>query len=320
MLFSKIIKKKFDAVLGRYDGDPAMRYDTVADFPELKAEAFDIPGDKNVTLKGAFYYYKEFQPEKLIVFDHGIGAGHLAYLREIDYLAKNGYTVYSYDHTGCVSTGGSGIHGFAQGINDLDHVLSALENDPRFQNVPRKIMGHSWGAYACMNVAHLHPEVTHIVSLAGFLSARTLVEQYIPKPFLKYSGEVMERERQHNPKYTDMDARETLKKTNAKLLHLQSEDDTMVKFDLSCGPLKEALKGRENTEFIIVNHKDHDPQRTVAAVTATAAMKEDLNHKNKKKQLTSEAQRDAFRKAYDWNKMEEQDPEIWNQILAFLNN
>ena len=189
MLFSKIIKKKFDAVLGRYDGDPAIRYGELSDFPELKSQSFDIAGDNNVTLKGYFYFYDEMDPERLIVFDHGIGAGHLAYLREIEYLAKNGYTVYSYDHTGCVSTGGTGILGFAQGVNDLDHVLTALKNDARFANVPRKIMGHSWGGYSAMNVAALHPEVTHIVSFAGFLSAKSLVEQYIPKPgMLFHSG------------------------------------------------------------------------------------------------------------------------------------
>ena len=318
MLFSKIIEKKFAAVLGRYDGDPAMRYDEPGDFPELKADSFDIQGDNGVLLKGFFYYYGQFQPEKLIVFDHGIGAGHLAYLKEIEYLAKSGYTVYSYDHTGCVSTGGSGILGFAQGVNDLDHVLTALQKDKRFAEVPRKIMGHSWGGYACMNAAALHPEVTHVVSLAGFLSARSLVEQYIPKAFLKYSDEVMDRERQHNPEYTDMDARDSMKKSKAKLLHLQSRDDIKVKFELGTAPLSEALKGRADTDFIILDHRNHDPQRTEAASAANTAMLRDMEQKRKKKQLTTAAQQEAFRNSYDWDLITQQDPEIWKKILAFL--
>ena len=318
MLFSKIIKKKFDAVLGRYDGDPAYHYDAVTDFPELSCQPFDIQGDRNVMLKGAFYYVGQLQPEKLIVFDHGIGAGHLAYLKEIAYLAKNGYTVYSYDHTGCVATGGTGIMGFAQGINDLDHVLTALQKDPRFSTVPRKVMGHSWGGYAAMNAAALHPEVTHVVSLAGFLSARSLVEQYIPKAFLKYSREVMDRERQHNPTYTDMDARDSLLHSQTRLLHLQSRDDVKVKFELCTDLLTTALAGRPHTEFVVVDHKNHDPQRTEAAAAANTAMLQELEQERKKHRLDTPAQQDAFRAAHDWDKITEQDPAIWNKILAFL--
>ena len=316
MLFSKIIKKKFDAVLGRYDGDPAYRYNTLSDFPDLSSQPFDILGDRGVQLKGAFYFVDRLQPEKLIVFDHGIGAGHLAYLNEIACLARSGYTVYSYDHTGCVSTGGTGILGFAQGVNDLDHVLTALRKDPRFSAVPRKLMGHSWGGYACMNVSALHPEVTHVVSLAGFLSARSLVEQYIPKAFLKYSDEVMDRERQHNPSYADMDARESLLKSRTRLLHLQSRDDSKVKFELCCEPLRAALAGRPHTEFIVVDRKNHDPQRTEAAAAANAAMLRALEQKRKK--LKTPAQQAAFRDAFDWDRITEQDPAIWKRILAFL--
>ena len=316
MLFSKIIKKKFDAVLGRYEGDPAMRYPALSDFPELKSQPFDIEGDRKVLLKGAFYYVGQLRPEKLIVFDHGIGAGHLAYLKEIDYLARNGCTVYSYDHTGCVSTGGTGILGFAQGINDLDHVLTALQKDPRFSAVPRKLMGHSWGGYASMNVSALHPEVTHVVSLAGFLSARSLVEQYIPKAFLKYSEEVMERERQHNPQYADMDARESLQKSQTRLLHLQSRDDIKVKFELGTEPLSAALAGRPHTEFVVVDRKNHDPQRTEAAAAANAAMLSALQ--KQKKSLNTSERLEAFRSIYDWDQITEQDPAIWQKILNFL--
>ena len=267
-------------------------------------------------LKGAFYYVGQLQPDKLIVFDHGIGAGHYAYLKEIDCLARNGYTVYSYDHTGCVATGGTGILGFAQGINDLDHVLTALQNDPRFSSVPRKLIGHSWGGYASMNVSALHPEVTHVVSLAGFLSARSLVEQYIPKAFLKYSGEVMDRERQHNPAYADMDARESLQKSQTRLLHLQSRDDSKVKFELGTEPLSAALAERPHTEFLVVDHKNHDPQRTEAAAAANAAMLADLQ--KQKKHLKTPAQQQAFQAAYDWDQITQQDPIVWQKILTFL--
>ena len=320
MLFSKIIEKKFAEVLGRYDGDPSIKYNHINDFENLKSETFDVKGDHNIMLKGKFYYYDEFKADKLIVFDHGIGAGHEAYLNEIEYLAKSGFSVYAYDHTGCALTMGEGILGFAQGINDLDHVLTTLKNDDRFKGLPLKIMGHSWGAYSCMNVCALHEEVSHVVSLAGFLSAKSLSEQYIPKAFLKYSKEVMDRERLHNPKYADMDAIDSLLKSKAKLLHLQSRDDVKVKFDLSCEIMMDKLKERPNTEFIVLDGHNHDPQRTKAAKIANEEMLNELNKLNKKNKLADKAAQESFKAKYNWNQIYEQDPEVWSKIINFLNN
>lgn len=316
MLFSKIIEKKFDAVLGRYDGEVGIKYPSQADFKELKYESYDILGDRNISLKGFFYYYGEFNANNLIVFDHGIGAGHFAYLNEINYLAKNGFTVYAYDHSGCALTKGEGILGFAQGVNDLDHVLNALNEDPRFKGQQRKLIGHSWGAYSCMNVTMLHSEVSHVVSLAGFISAKSLVEQYIPKAFLKYSKEVMDRERMHNPKYANLDARVSIKNSKAKLLHLQSHDDIKVKFELGCAALQEALADRKDTKFIILDHHNHDPQRTIEAEVANKAMLEALNKQRKK--LNSQAAINDFQAEFDWNLIYKQDDEVWAKILKFL--
>lgn len=169
-----------------------------------------------------------------------------------------------------------------------------------------------------MNVSALHPEVTHIVSLAGFLSARSLIEQYIPETFLKYSEEVMERERHNNPKYADMDARESLLKSQAKLLHLQSKDDTKVKFEMSYISLSEALKDRKNTELITLDQRNHDPQRTPKAASENMAMLQELDRKRKKKQLSSPSQQKAFQDTFDWNLIRQQDAESWNTILNFL--
>ena len=314
MIFSRIIRKKFDAVLGRYDGDPSRYYFSPADFPGIRAESFDVDGNHG-KLRGCFYSYGEPDSGRLIIFDHGIGAGHLAYFREIEVLARNGYTVYAYDHTGCVSSDGPGILGFAQGVNDLDHVVTAIRKDPRFCHSAVRVMGHSWGGYSAMNVVPFHPEITHVVSLAGFLSARALIEQYLPRFVMRYSAEVMARERQNNPGYADLDARESMKKSQAALLHLQSRDDRKVKYELCTPLLKEALRGRPKTQFIVVDHRNHDPQRTEEAAIAEAGMQCRL----KKEKPKTEAQQASFRQAQDWDLITRQDPVIWDQILKFLN-
>ena len=317
MLLSGIIRKKFDAVLGRYDGDPAQHNFTAEDFPDLKAEPFDVRGSQGMLI-GYLYYYGLPNRDRLIVFDHGIGAGHRAYLREIELLAQNGYTVYSYDHTGCVESDGPGILGFAQGVNDLDHVLTAIRQEPRLSGSGVRVIGHSWGGYSAMNAAALHPEVTHVVSLAGFLSARALVEQYLPDFAMKYSDEVMERERRINPEYADMDARESMKKSKAALLHIQSQDDPKVRFELSSQLLSDALPGRGKTIFIALDGRGHDPQRTRAAAAARTRMQTRLDTLRKKGKLEMPQEREKFRKSQDWDLITQQDELIWGRILEFL--
>lgn len=319
MLFSNIIKKKFDAVLGRYDGDPAIFYFSGNDFPAINRIQFDIKGSQGI-LRGYFYFCDELDFDRVVIFDHGIGAGHMAYMKEIEFLTKNGYTVYSYDHTGCVESDGDGILGFSQGINDLDRVVRTLKLDPRLSRKPIKIIGHSWGAYSAMNAVALHPQITHVVSLAGFLSAKALIEQYLPKFVMRYSSEVMGRERQLNPLYADMDARESLVNSGAKFLHLQSEDDTKVKYELCTPILEEALKNRKNTEFITLNNKNHDPQRSEEAVEADKRMQAELINLRKENRLNSEEEIMEFQKKHNWDLIYRQDPEVWKKILDFLES
>lgn len=337
MLFSKIIEKKFAEVLGRYEGNPEDYYFSPKDFPDIKYEPYDIMAESRFTieqpmkdkvlkvyvnkptkLKGFLYYYGEINSDKLVVFDHGIGAGHLAYFKEIEYLARQGFTVCSYDHTGCVDSEGEGITGFAQGINDLDHVLKKLEDDPRFKDVKIRLVGHSWGGYSAMNVAMFHPNVSHVVSLAGFLSAKSLIEQYLPRFVKKYSVEVMDRERKINPKFADLDARHSMKETDAKLFFIQSKDDKMVRYDMAYEVLKVALHDRENTIMISEDEKNHDPQctrRAVAANTERIAKQEKLK---KAKKLSTKEEQDAYRASFDWNALSELDPEVWDRIIDFL--
>ena len=318
MLFSKIIKKKFDEVLGRYEKNDAYVTFTAQDFDGLQTMEHPILGDRGIMLQGYFYFYDSFDCDKLVVFDHGIGEGHQAYMKEIECLASHGYTVYSYDHTGCADTKGSGILGFAQGINDLDHVLSALQKEYSYSSI--KLVGHSWGAYSAMNVVAFHPEVSHVVSLAGFLSAKSLCEQYIPKPFLKYSKEVMGREREHNPKYADLDARESLLKSDAKLLHLQSKDDQMVYYSLSFEPLELALKNRKDTILRSLDGRNHGPQLTNEASKAFDEMKKDEATLLKKHALDTKEQKEEFKKNHDFNLITKQDPIIWKEIFTFLES
>ena len=313
-----VVKKKIDDLLVRYDGILAAYYFSPLDFPEIKSEKFNVKGSKGI-LRGNFYFYDDFNADKFIIFDHGIGAGHLAYFKEIEYLARNGYTVYSYDHTGCVESDGDGIGGFAQGVCDLDHVVTAIENEKRFEGKDIKVMGHSWGGYSVMNVVSKHPEITHVVSLSGFISARSFIEMFLLEDEMKYIDKLMEEERSKNPEYADLNAIESLKNSKAKFLYVQSEDDNIVKYD-KCEPvLKEALKDREGTYFVTMTGRGHNPQYMDEAVVALNKMQADLISLTEKNKLNSKKEQEDFKNSQDWDLITKQDDKLWDKIICFLD-
>ena len=115
MIFEKQIVGTFrNNFLRRCDDTGTAFYFSSADFPGLEAEPFSFPSCKGHELKGYFYHYDDPIPGRIVVFDHGFGGGHRSYMKEIELLCRHGYLVFSYDHTGCMESGGDSIGGFTQ--------------------------------------------------------------------------------------------------------------------------------------------------------------------------------------------------------------
>ena len=99
MIFDKLMLSIYKKTLiKRQDSDGSVFLFDYSDFNGLKKEPFSFVSDTGARLDGGFYYYDNPKSNKLIVFDHGMGAGHRSYMREIETLCKAGYLVYSYDH------------------------------------------------------------------------------------------------------------------------------------------------------------------------------------------------------------------------------
>ena len=181
MLFEK---KVVDMVQGqlliRKDNPYGFFYFSPDHFPGLHAKAYDFKSSKGHDLKGFFYCYQGADSGKLIVFDHGMGNGHRAYMREIETLCKAGFVVYSYDHTGCMASGGGHIGGFAQSLADLDDCIAALKQEDFLRDRELCVVGHSWGGFSTMNIGAIHREVKKIVSMSGFVSVERIVKQSLP--------------------------------------------------------------------------------------------------------------------------------------------
>ena len=302
----------------RNDNPNGIFYFSAADFPGLQAHEFDFKSQMGHDLKGYFYHYPDPIPGRLVVFDHGMGNGHLAYMREIEMLAKAGFLVYSYDHTGCMASGGENTNGFAQSLRDLDDCIGALKKVPALQERTISVMGHSWGGFSTMNIAALHPEITHVVSMSGFVSVRRMLEQTFSGVLRIAQKGLMELERSSNPDYVDFDAVQSLRKTGAKVLLIASADDKVVQKAYHFDTLQRALSDRENIRFLVTERKGHNPSYTCDAVAYKDAFFAQFQKLVKKKKLETSAQQQAFMSSFDWWRMTEQDEAVWNPILSHL--
>ena len=120
----------------------------------------------DVMLQG--YIYGENNDKGLIIFSHGVFAGHESYVSGILNMVDRGYRVFGFDNTGCCESEGDTSKGLPQGPLDLAAALNYVECDPELSKLPRFLFGHSWGGYSVCAVLNLNQRVDGIVSIAGF--------------------------------------------------------------------------------------------------------------------------------------------------------
>ena len=320
MLFEKHVEDMYRQTLFvRQDNPKNIFYFSHEDFPGLQSHSYDFPSKNGHTLKGFFYHYDDPTPGRLMVFEHGLGNGHRAYMREIETLAKAGYLVFAYDHTGCMASGGDSTNGFAQSLSDLDACFTALKQEPALKGRTFSVMGHSWGGFSTMNIAALHPEITHVISMSGFVSVEKIIEQSISGILAPYRKTLLALEARTNPDYVNLNAAESLQNVNAKVLLIYSSNDSVISKAMHYDTLQKALFGKPNIRFLLVHGKDHSPNYTTDAVAYKTQFFTEFQNANKKKQLETEAKQHAFMAKYDFHRMTEQDQRVWTIILDYLN-
>lgn len=162
----------------RCDGDENLKYLKAKNFDNLNARPVDFKSDKGQTLNGFLYSNAKVETYKaLVVFSHGMGAGHLAYTTEINFFAQKGYLVLAYDNTGTCASEGNKINGFAQGIIDLKFALKFVKEREDLKDMPIILAGHSWGAYSVCNVSAIVEDtsIKGIVAFSPFNSMNKLI-------------------------------------------------------------------------------------------------------------------------------------------------
>lgn len=319
MIFEKQIVNAFKGMMyTRCDDTETVFYFSASDFPGLHAEPYPFKSSEGNTLKGYTYHYDNPIPGRLIVFDHGFGGGHRAYMKEIEKLCKHGYAVFAYDHTGCMESEGATPGGMAHSLCDLNDCIKAIKADKRFEGMSISVMGHSWGAFSTLNISALYPEITHIVAMCGFVSVEDMVNATFSGLLKGYRKAIMALETESNPAFVKYNAVETLSHSKTKALLIYSEDDPMCKkvhYDI----LEKGLKDKENVTLMLCNNKGHNPNYTDDAVKILGEFGKARAKLARNKKATAE-DKALFVASYDWDAMTVQDEVVWQKIFEHLDS
>ncbi len=318
MLSSFIEKIYKQTTLVRFDELDGNFYFSYTDFSGINMEPYSFKNKWGDDLSAYFYYPDNEIKGRIVIFEHGLGAGHRSYLREISTLVSHGYRVLAYDRTGCASSPGDAAKGLSSSLCDLDYCIRAISSDEKYKSSRISVVGHSWGGYSALNIAKLHPNVKHIVAISGFRSLDAMLEQRIPRPLKSYRRTLYALEEQINPEYVKATAEDVLATTDAKVLVIHSEDDPMVSCKIHFEPLAVQLSHKENIRFLKVNEKGHNPNYSLSA---SQYLREYIkSSKRNAKKLKTPEQRRKFSAGFDFYKMTEQDGDVWNEIFRLLDD
>ena len=322
LFFSKLI---LAFVFGkRCEGNPNLKYFTADDFEELEAKNIDFKSNKNQILRGFVYTNKNITEYKgLIIFVHGMGAGHFSYTTEINTLTKSGFKVVSYDNTGTCLSDGKSLKGFFQSVLDLKCALNFIKENEELNKYEVSLVGHSWGAYTVCQVLQFEPKVKSVVAFSGPNNFSKLICDLIDggkgkfrflKPFLNLVNLLT-----FGPK-ANRNTTDILKTTDVPVLLLHGDLDTTCSVKNSLIADTEIFKNKENIKTILYKNRYHNVYQTRESEKYLNEVFGKINELNKK--YKGEELEKNVRPVYDgidYKKITEEDDEVMKEVINFLN-
>ena len=252
-----------------YDQNFNCRFDTyeplsasLDDFDGLSRTKYEVESDKGQKLAG-YMYTADTEPHGILIIAHGFGGGgHNSYMDVADYFAHHGYYVFAYDATGCDESEGEGVGGLSQGLIDLDHVISYLEDSDEFPDLPIVLFGHSWGGYCVSSVLAYHPEVKAVIECSGFNSASDMFKIegksqagsfiYAMMPFVNAYDRIK------FGKYADTTALDGFASSETPVMIVHSEDDNVVPIGKGYDLYYEKYKDDQRFTFMKLRDAGHN--------------------------------------------------------------
>lgn len=236
---------------------------SIDDFDGLQRECCTFPSGNGQLLTGYRYYREGVEARGVVVIAHGFGGGgHRHYMNIADYFAANGYVVFAYDATGNDESEGEAVGGLPQGVIDLDYALRFVKSEPDFAGLPIMLWGHSWGGYSVGSVLALHPDVKAAVIVAGFNTSLDMLEcegRNIAGDAIDF---ILPALAAHEEKlfgdYAGMSVLDGLAASDAKIMILHSEDDSMIPIGISYDRYYAAYGDDPRFTFIRYENRGHN--------------------------------------------------------------
>ena len=324
LLFAKLI---LYIIFGkRCEGNSNLKYFTVDDFEELENEKIEFKSNKGQILRGYIYTNKNVKEYKgLIIFVHGMGAGHLSYTTEINTLTKAGYKVMSYDNTGTCMSDGKSLIGFYQSVIDLKHALDFVKEHKELNIYDISLVGHSWGAYSVCQVLKHRNDVKKVVAFSGPNNSSKLICDLmgggkINLNFLSLFFEIINL--LTFGKNSLKDTIEILKETNVPVLILHGDKDVTCSVKNSLLADKNIFINNSNIKTILYENKYHNVYQTRESenyLNEVFANISKLTKESKKDEKSKDKLNDIY-KNIDYKKITEEDIEVMKTVIDFLDN
>ena len=286
----------------RYEKNPFLKYFTAEDF-NLSAQ----PVTLEKGLKGFIYSKPDIpQKDKLIIFCHGMGPGHIAYTTEIAYFCNFGFPVLAVDNRGCNFSEGKNLKGMYSGVQTA---IAAIDFAKANGYSDINLVGHSWGAYSAL-CASAKRKVNKVVAISAPISPSiTMAEGAVnmgalPRPLVaiirpfwwlvnlfKYGAN------------GNSSSAKCANKNGTPTLLIHGDKDKVVTLKKSAF---NRAKGQHLTK-LLAEGKMHNPYNTENAEAQLAVLSEKL----KKNEYTDIMQ-------FDFKAATEEDEEVMQKIVKFI--
>lgn len=288
--------------------DGIIPYLSPLDFEGLNMEEHCFINSRGRNVSYFFYSYNGYKKDKLIVFLHGVGPGHRAYLREIVTLCKRGYRVLAPDYSGVGASGRDGLDSVlspARDVLELLDLLSAKEETV--------LAGHSLGGFAALCSLCRKSDIKKAVILSAPVSLDFFVSlQSNPEEFLAYEKAV-------SPDLCDIDIMAYLRKTDAKILFIHSADDEVVPFDKTTGRIMRKI-ANPGFSFLIKEHRKHNPNYTDGAIAYMNAVFSEYFARVADGTLDTAEKKKAFMADKSPMEMTHQDRSVFDRIVSLIES
>lgn len=310
-IVGKILKR-------RSDKNSLLQYYTSGDYPSLSATPISFKSKEGVGLNGFHYASEESKDsDTLLVFFHGIGAGHEAYTTLINDLVTALQTpLIAFDYTGCDLSEGSSIPSTLQALSDAEEFLKYLKTSD-YANKKLILIGHSWGGFVATNLAKLEVEskVVGVISLNGITNFAKTYQKMTHAPLL-FIPIYNVLSFIHYRKLAFMNTAKSIKNTAIPHLFIHGLLDGAVSFKGFIAPLIFQSVNNKNVFFHIEKQKHHNAYLTLDSEKNLQILQKDLQELGKKKSdkelITSKIQNT------DFANLVENDPVVIECIKKFV--